>query len=298
MRSKLAVSLALGGGGARGIAHLGVLRYLNAHDVTIKAVAGTSAGGIVAALMAAGYSADEMLERFRHIDQSKLYARRPGDGPSLLGVAGINQILHEMLGERRFEDMHIPLSLTAVDFYTGEEIILNQGRVVDAVLATIALPGVFPPQPWGKYYLVDGGLLDPVPVVAARRLAPRSPVVAVVLSRPHPKPVTPNEAVSFIAQIPFLKQIVRLRVGMAFNIFMRSLEIASIRITETRLRTDRPDVIIRPHVEDVGLLDRVTNFDVVVSRGEEAAQEMFPALMGASSWRSNVTRWLYSWRAA
>lgn len=297
MRAKVAVSLALGGGGTRGLAHLGVLRYLESQGVKFKAVAGTSAGGIVAALLAAGYSADEMLARFRQIDHSKLYARRPGDGPSLLGVAGINQVLHEMLGERYFEDLRLPLALTAVDFYTGEEILLTQGRVVDAVLATIALPGIFPPQPWGKYYLVDGGLLDPVPVAAARKLAPKLPVVAVVLSRPHPKPVSPHEAVRFIAPIPFLKQIARLRVGMAFNIFMRSLEIASIRITEMRLHIDQPEVTIRPRVEDISLLERVTNLDEVVGRGEKAAQEAFPALQNALAWPGRARRWLRAWRS-
>ncbi len=289
MVMRMEISLALGGGGAKGVAHLGVLRCLEREGFVIKAIAGTSAGGIVGAMYAAGFSADQIIERFMQIDYAHLYARQPGDGPSLLGVAGVNQILGEMLGERTFQDLEIPLAMTAVDLSTGGEVVIKHGRVVDAVLATIAIPGIFPPQTWENYYLVDGGLLDPVPVLPARSLAPTLPVVAVVLASPQPLPVHTMDAPAFLKNVPLLNQIARLRVAQAFNIFMHAIEIGGIYITETRLQLDQPDVVIRPAVVDVGLLDRV-DVPNIVERGENAAQEALPEIRRAQRWERRLAR--------
>src|SRR5512143_3953719 len=121
------ISVALGGGGARGYSHVGVLRRLEKEGYRIRAVAGTSFGGIVAALYAAGYSPDEMEEIFCRVDQRKLYGRAPGDGPSLLGLTGVTQWLDETLGDRGFEDLRIPCALTAVDLNSAKEVILSEG---------------------------------------------------------------------------------------------------------------------------------------------------------------------------
>ena len=125
------ISLALGGGGSKGFAHLGVLRCLEKEGFKIRAVAGTSAGGIVSTLYAAGYSPDELLDRFKEFDQTRLYGRQPGDGPSLLGVAGINHLLADLLGERTFDDLRIPCAVTAVDLRLEKEVVLKRGRVVE-----------------------------------------------------------------------------------------------------------------------------------------------------------------------
>ncbi|MEW5869275.1 MAG: patatin-like phospholipase family protein [Chloroflexota bacterium] len=287
------INLALGGGGAKGFAHLGVLRGLEREGYQVKAIAGTSAGGIVGALYAAGYSVDEMVAHFVQIDRANLYGRQPGDGPSLLGVAGVNHLMKEMLGERTFEELPIPLALTAVDLNTGGEVVLRHGRVVDAVLATMALPGIFPPQTWEEYYLVDGGLLDPVPVAPVRALSPSLPVVAVALTKPSPSPVHTLEAPAFLKNVPVLNQITRLRVAQAFNIFLHALDIGNIYITELRLQIDRPDVIIRPDVADINLLDRVDVHEVM-GRGEAAFAEALRELRLAQRWdRSLVRRWRY-----
>ena len=271
------ISLAFGGGGSKGFAHLGVLRCLEREGFKVGAVAGTSAGGIVSTLYAAGYGPDEMLERFRKLDQSRLYGRQPGDGPSLLGVAGVNRLLADMLGERTFDDLRMPCAVTAVDLRLEKEVILKRGRVADAVLATIAMPGIFPPQEWEEHYLIDGGLLDPVPVGPARSLAPELPVVAVTLSSIEPQPLDVLEPPVFLAQIPILRQITRLRVAQAFNIFIHSIEICSRYLTAMKLQNDRPDVIIQPSLNDIGTLDRVDIVEIA-RRGEQATEEALPDL--------------------
>ena len=285
------ISVALGGGGAKGAAHIGVLKTLEKHSYRVKTLAGTSAGGIIGSIFAAGYSPDEILERFRKIEGNSLYGRRPGDGPSLLGVAGINQILTEMLGKRSFDDLKIPFVVTAVDLITGQEVILKAGRVVDAVLATMSLPGIFPHQEWDHYHLVDGGLLDPIPVAPARALAPHLPVVAVALSHinqvddpslTHPK---------FLAPEPFLRQIARLRVAQAFSIFLRSVDIGSCALAELRLKIDQPEVLIRPAVAAIGLLDTVDVAEVA-KLGEQAAENALPDLQAAFKWTARLRRHL------
>lgn len=284
------ISLALGGGGSKGFAHLGVLRCLENNGYKIRAVAGTSAGGIVAAMYAAGYSPQEMIARFQQVDQSHLYGRQPGDGPSLLGVVGLNQLLNDMLGERTFEDLKIPCALTAVDLDTEKEVILKCGRVVDAVQATTALPGIFPPKNWEGYYLVDGGLLDPVPVAVARSLAPNLPVVAVVLSQLDPEPLKLEEPPVYLANIPLLRQIAHLRVAQAFNIFLHSLDISSRYLTIMRLNIEQPEVLIQPDLKDIGVLDQVDLLEVS-RRGEIAAEAILPELKRKTSWSYKIGRY-------
>ena len=283
------ISVALGGGGAKGAAHIGVLSSLEKHGYRIRALAGTSAGGIIGAIYAAGFHPDEILERFQNIERSSLYGRRPGDGPSLLGVSGINQVLTDMLGTLSFDDLRFPFVVTAVDLITGQEVILRKGRVVDAVLATMSLPGIFPHQEWDDYHLVDGGLLDPIPVAPARSLAPHLPVVAVALS--HMVQVddpflTPPK---FLAPEPLLRQIARLRVAQAFNIFLRSVDIGSCALAELKLKIDRPEVLIRPPVAAIGLLDPVDVAEVA-KLGEQATEEAIPDLLAAFSWSARLRR--------
>jgi len=282
------ISLALGGGGAKGNAHIGVLRILEREGFRVRAIAGTSAGGIVAAAYAAGCSPDEIETYMSGVSQSKLYGRQPGDGPALLGVTGVARSLTELLGERTFDDLRIPCAVTAVDLESSQEVILRQGHVVDALLATIAIPGVFPPKQWENHLLADGGVLNPVPVSVARLLAPDLPVVAVVLSPPQQQwaDLPPTDILS---PHPVLERITRLRVAQAFEIFIRSVDIGSRMLTELRLQVDKPEVIIRPDVGHIGLLEKA-DVAAIAKIGEQAAEAALPELHRSVSWRSKLAR--------
>ena len=139
------IALALGGGGARGNAHIGVLRVLEREGFRVRAVAGTSAGGLAAVFYAAGYSPDEIEDLFAEVEQPRLYGRTSADGPALLGLSGAREWLREHLGDKTFADLEIPCAVTAVDIDHPHEVILADGPVVEALLATIAVPGIFPP---------------------------------------------------------------------------------------------------------------------------------------------------------
>jgi NTE family protein len=290
------ISIALGGGGSRGYAHIGVLRRLEKEGFQIRAASGASAGGIVAVAYAAGYSPDEMEAIFTKLDQTRLFARSPDEGPGILGLSHAAMFFEEIFGDRTFSDLRIPCAVVAVDIKAGCEVVLDQGRVVDAILATVAVPGVFPPKQRGDVLLVDGAVLDPVPVSVARSLAPMLPVVAVILdiktevtsglnSLPLPVPV-PTQLV---------ERLTRTRVAQAFNIFLQSVDVGSRALAEMRLQMDNPEVIIRPDVDGIGLLDKV-DIHAIANRGEEAALVALPELRRAVAWPNRLMRRLFPQR--
>jgi NTE family protein len=245
------VGVALGGGGARGLAHIGVLAELESAGYRVAALAGTSIGGVMASLYAVGLSPAEMTGWAQGNLTRGLFHFRPSPG-ALLGIERIREALSEALGTKTFDDVRCPLALTAVDLEQGTEVVLTSGNLVEAVLATIALPGIFPPHLAGGSRLVDGGVVDPVPVRPVRSLH-RGPVVAVALSARPGSPA--STSASPLAYLPGSGMVSRLRIGQALEIFGRSLEISSRLFTDLRLQLDLPEVVVRPQVAEVGILD-------------------------------------------
>jgi NTE family protein len=286
------IALALGGGGVKGISHIGVIRRLENEGFQIRAVSGTSAGAIAGALFAAGYDTASMERFIREAQTRKLFASRGEGAPSLMGLAGLEEMLRDALGGRSFADLQIPFACAAVDLQNGQEIVLNNGSVLDAVMASVAIPGVFPPRTIAGITLVDGGMLDPVPVSIARWLAPTTPVVAVCLTPvPHGWSQIPEFKAPASSPIPapIINQLARFRIGQAFQIFSRSVEISMLSLAELRMERDRPDVIIRPDLIKYNTLDLVDP-DELIQLGEIAAVEHIPEILRALSLRNQIAR--------
>jgi NTE family protein len=275
------IALALGGGGAKGNAHIGVLRKLEREGFRIRAVAGTSFGGIVAAFYAMGKSPDEIEALFQTIDQARMFGHQSGDPASLLGLAGATKWFEQTLGDATFADTRIPCALTGVDLNAACEVILAEGSLKDAVLATIALPGIFPPRSILQWTLVDGGTLDPVPVALARSLAPKLPVVAVVLTSPVGEP-TRNLRVSIPSYVPapIAARLSNMTIAKAFDVFLHAVEIGNRQMTELRLQAEKPEVIVRPAVHHINLLAKV-DVSEVARLGEDAVEQALPELRRA-----------------
>ena len=287
------ITLALGGGGAKGNAHIGAIRRLEKEGYRIRSVAGTSFGGLVAILYASGLTPDEMEGVFTSTDQGSLYARDSRDGPSLLGLSGVRKLLDALLGDKTFDDLKIPCAVTAVDTKTGSEVVISEGFLRDGVLATIALPGIFPPHPLNGWELMDGGVLNPVPVTVARMLSPDLPIIAVVLNDPLDIPVR-TYSIPFPSMFPkpITDRIYRLHVAQAYDIFMRAVDLSSRAVAHYRLLADAPDIIVRPHVHHLELLDKVIVKDVAML-GEIAVEEILPELKKVTSWPSRMNRRLF-----
>ena len=268
------ITLALGGGGSKGYAHLGVIRALEELGFEIRAVAGTSAGAMAGALYAAGFSPAKILDRAASIRQEDMFGF--GRGPGLLSAAGIQHVLEEFIGEMEFSDLRIPCALTAVDLKEMKEIIIREGKVIDGLMASTAIPGIFPPKLMGDRVLVDGMVLNPVPVDAARDLAPRLPVVAVTLT-PEPERWKVTSPWEKQPANPLLRPISRLRIAKAFDVYLRSMDITLHMLGEIKLELEQPEVLIRPDVAQIGSLDRV-DVHRVADLGEQAVLEKKAAL--------------------
>lgn len=189
----------------RGYAHLGLLSVLEEAGVPIRGLAGSSAGALAAAAHAFGHKDpwkvhaaifDEEVARLRKAGSLRTLARlfSAFRRPALVEAARVADGLRRLFGEARLEESPTPLAVQAADLLTGEGVVLREGPVWQAVLASMAIPGLFPPVAWGRWLLVDGDVAEKVPVRAAKALFPK--VVAVDVSNPPPKegPKTALEA--------------------------------------------------------------------------------------------------------
>lgn len=161
------IALALGGGFARGFAHLGVLKVFQKYDIKVSHIAGSSVGSILGAAYASGAPLERIMDvcrtlRFRDIARWRV---------SRLGLASnqrLATLMDRVFGSRQFEDLKIPLAVVATDLSTGEPVVFTSGNLVDAIRASCAFPGLFEPVQIGTRCLADGGLVAPVPTHAAR----------------------------------------------------------------------------------------------------------------------------------
>src|SRR5213592_4757160 len=167
--SRAGVGLALGGGFARGFAHLGVLQVLEQNHVPISHIAGTSVGSILGAAYASGAPLSRIIETCRTLRLRDIARWRV----SRLGLASnqrLENLIERVFDSRHFEDLRIPLAVVATDLTSGEPVVFTQGNLADAIRASCAFPGLFEPIQIGTRCLADGGLVAPVPTQAARQL--------------------------------------------------------------------------------------------------------------------------------
>lgn len=288
------ISLALGGGGTKGFAHIGAIRRLEKEGYCIKAIAGTSAGSIVGALYAIGYTPAQIETFSKSLKFSEIFNRSQEDAPSLMGLGGLHAMLEEKLGDAVFSETDIPFAATAVDTISATEIIINNGKLTTAIRASTAIPGIFPAEIIGDLNLVDGGVMDPVPVAVARWLCPNCPVVAISLL-PEMKnwPDIARLTVPSYVPIPhfLIEQFNQLRYGKAAQVFLDSMDIMTNMIAELKLRLDKPDVILRPKVDHYTMFDKV-DIDELIELGEQAVSSSIPALEKMMSLSNRMNRWL------
>jgi len=246
--------LALSGGGARGLAHIGVLEVFLEAGLDFQVVAGTSMGAIVGALFAAGRTPGEMLEMARKTPWLALLGLSPREG--LFSRRKLRDFLAEHLPPR-FEDLKRPLGVTAVDVATGRLVFLTQGELPSAVLASAAYPGLLAPVEREGRLLFDGGVLDNLPVDGARLLG-ASEVYAV--------DVTPERAA---AEVP--KNLLALA--------RRAVDLMQLHLTSVRLALYAPEVYVRPALQGVGIED-FRRLEEIVEAGREAARKILDKVGG------------------
>jgi len=301
------IGLALGGGAARGFAHIGILRTLIAHGIVPNVVVGTSIGAVVGGAYAAGHL-DRLEEWARALLPRNIltYLDIRLNGSGLIGGTKLAAELEAAMGQNLIEELPIKFATVATEIRTGHEIWLTHGPVVDAMRASYALPGIFSPVLVGDRWLVDGALVNPVPVSAARALGAEIVIAANLSSDVFAHSTTiyahgPMPAVTIAASPEVLDPAPpKRRLGKFFSaertvkreffgsagrpgistVMVDAFNIMQDRITRARLAGDPPDLLISPRVGQVGWFDFHRAEDLI-AHGARAAERAIESIQEA-----------------
>jgi len=301
------IGLALGGGAARGFAHIGIVRTLIANGIVPNVVVGTSIGAVVGGAYAAGHL-DTLEQWARSLQPRNIFSyldiRLNGSG--LIGGAKLAAELETSIGTTLIEDLPIKFATVATEVRTGHEIWLTHGRVVDAMRASYALPGIFSPVLVGDRWLVDGALVNPVPVSAARAFGAEIVIAAnlssdvfahstTIYSHGHVPEVTVTATPEVLDPAPPRRGLKRLfspertmkreffgsttRPGIS-TVMVDAFNIMQDRITRARLAGDPPDLLISPRVGQIGWFD-FHRADDLIAHGVRAAERDIDSIQEA-----------------
>jgi NTE family protein len=171
MDNKPIVGLALGSGAARGLAHFGVIKALKEYDFDVQYVAGASIGAVVGAAYAAGKE-DTLEDAYRHMDKKKIFSLFDlvFPGASIMEGNKVSDFVHQHLGLSDFSNLHKELGIITTDLLTGTEVVLTKGDLKQAIKASFAVPGIMKPVLMDEYMLLDGGMVNPVPVSTVKNM--------------------------------------------------------------------------------------------------------------------------------
>jgi NTE family protein len=297
------IGLALGGGAARGFAHIGILRTLIAHGIVPNVVVGTSIGAVVGGAYAAGHL-DTLEEWARSLQPRNIlgYLDIRLNGSGLIGGDKLASQLEASIGSTLIEDLPLKYATVATEVRTGHEIWLTHGRMVDAMRASYALPGIFSPVLVGNRWLVDGALVNPVPVSAARALGAEIVIAANLSSdvfthsttiyshgpsaeAPEAviEPALPKRGLGrlFSAERTVKREFFGSggRPGIS-SVMVDAFNIMQDRITRARLAGDPPDLLITPRIGQIGWFD-FHRADDLIAFGARAAERAIDSIQEA-----------------
>ena len=297
------IGLALGGGAARGFAHIGILKTLIAHGIVPNVVVGTSIGAVVGGAYAAGHL-DTLEEWARHLQPRSVlgYLDIRLNGSGLIGGEKLATQLEAAIGQTLIEDLPLKFATVATEVRTGHEIWLTHGRMVEAMRASYALPGIFSPVLVGDRWLVDGALVNPVPVSAARALGAEIVIAANVSSDifTHSTTIYSHGASAAPMRIAVEPVPPRRGLGKFFSpertvkreffggggrpgissVMVDAFNIMQDRITRARLAGDPPDLLISPRVGQIGWFD-FHRADDLIAHGARAAERAIISIQEA-----------------
>jgi NTE family protein len=291
------IGIALGSGSARGWSHIGVIRSLQEAGIPIDIACGSSIGALVAGALAANFL--DTLDRWvRELSWTDLLRfidlRLPRSG--VIEGEKITGYFKQNLSDAYIEDLRMPFAAVATELNTGREIWIHKGSLIDAIRASVSLPGIFTPYQAGDQWLVDGGLVNPVPVSLCRSMG-ADIVIAVNLNsdimgkseirrNSYNNSTLQKKVASFLnrnlprANLKAFKLFdpsEAQRGPNLFEIITTSVYITQDLITKQRLQVDPPDILVTPRLAEIGLLD-FNRADEAVEEGRRAMDLMMPSL--------------------
>lgn len=243
----------MGSGGAKGLAHIGILKVLRNNDIPVDLVAGSSMGSVIGGLYAAQQDVTEMEQVVEETDwQLLLSLVDPSLGQGLIKGEKIRDFIKKHLGDVNFKELKIPFSAVATDIKTGEAVALDQGSVVSAIRASISLPLIFKPVEYQDKLLTDGELSQPVPVKTVKEMG-ADIIIGVNL---HTNDFEEGNLNSY-------------------QIANRSLDL--LRYNLSRYNAEAADVVLNPEVEDIKWNDFLRSEEAIAA-GEKEAQNKLPVI--------------------
>ena len=296
------IGLALGAGVARGWAHIGVIRGLEAKGIKPDVIAGTSIGAVVGGAMATD-SLDELEAWARSLKSNSFFRWLDFKfgGSGLFGSNKLNDLMDERFGNNNIEDLKIPFTAVACELKTGHEIWLKEGDLSDCIQASFALPGVFEPKRLKRKWLVDGALVNPVPVSVCRAQA-CDLIIAVNLSedlygrtRARRRGTADTGEYGVFAETGIMPKSIKATGSSGFfnklfshkgdapSLFanmVASLNILQNRLSRSRLAGDPPDVTITPRCGHIGLME-FHRSEELIDEGAHAFEEAWPHIQDA-----------------
>tara|TARA_B110000977_G_scaffold105807_1_gene137953 strand:- start:789 stop:1667 length:879 start_codon:yes stop_codon:yes gene_type:complete len=257
------IGLALGGGAAKGVAHIGVLKALEDANIEVDYIAGTSVGAMIAALYAFKVDVETIGSLARRLTMSKVTSFKLNK-TGFFSTESLRELMLEYVGDVAIEDATIPLSIVATDINSGEEIILTSGSVVDAVCASAAIPGIYIPVEINGRTLVDGGLVQNVPIEALQTAG------AGVTIASHLNSVSHYQEISHV-----------------LDVMRNAFEIAVSQHTQDQLK--EADLLISMDLSDFSLRDNTERYDELFNIGHQAATVQLTKL----AWYKKTNVFLY-----
>jgi NTE family protein len=297
---KKKVGLVLGCGGAKGLSHIGVIKFLEEMEIKIDFIAGASIGALIGGAYASGLSIKELEDIALETDltsTAKLFS--PGFGKSgLVTGSKVQEFLTSKLDNKKIENLQIPFTAVATDIITGQEIHFNKGDLVEAIRASISIPIIFQPVIWNNIVLVDGGLVNPVPIDVARRMGADHIIAVNVLSSKnmpdikHEKkrpnkidlekpleiiPVLQKKLEDLIIDHKWIRNFIKHKEkedlpGMK-KIFNQSIKIAQEKMIKQSIELSKPDVLIEPDVGSVNMFEFYKAKEII-EKGYKAAKSV------------------------
>jgi NTE family protein len=269
------LGLALGGGGARGLAHIGVLKVFEQEHISVDFLSGSSMGGVIAAAYGAGVSTEKLAAVALDFSNPRKMMRLMDVNPlrrGLLEGKRVRTYLVDQLGlDLQFDKMNIPVALTATDCLRGETVVLYTGSVIDAVMATCAFPGIFRAVKIGDRWLLDGGMLNNVPVSVVKMLGAQV-VIAVDVTSPSQVSEIPKELEQLHHLPPIFPQLTE-------DIYQASM-IMTNELTRIRLNESPPDMVIHPQIPDeISIFTGFFQAAKIIAAGESTARQLLPTIV-------------------
>ncbi|WP_407639910.1 patatin-like phospholipase family protein [Alteribacillus persepolensis] len=245
------IGLALGAGGVRGYAHIGVLKTFEKHGIPVDMIAGSSMGALVGALYGAGHEPDT-LERFAKLFKRKFYLDIGVPKMGLVQGNRVKNLIYMLSKKKTIEDMRLPIAIVATDLHSGEVVVFRDGCAADAVRASISIPGIFVPERYRGYTLVDGGVADRIPASTVRAMG---------------ADITIAVDVSYYRKEPVINSI--------YDVIMQSMDIMGKQLI--KYKEVDADLLLKP-ISSYYNAVVFEHIDELIEAGQKTAEQHIPAI--------------------